>query len=308
MPDQFTFPAAPHINEIPVWINFSSIAYDKVKSREERNGSPTKYCDEATVVASVPFNGSFTNSNKLNYTNNPMEVLTLMGLGDMTNAGDIRLRGLAQMLEQNTKDDSLGLIAQTAAGTPGKDQATSNTYMSVDMMDMMFLGGGNRGYQIEFDLVCRSPQDSYAAGQLCGALSSQCWPLLNISGNANGNAKLKHPDIWAISLSEFPGQFGGEDQFNNLWNDGVGPQLCVLTDVLTKRVGGENSRILGINRNRPNSRQQSGTGDPAPLPLWYKVSLSFIELEPTIRIGGYKAINRSSAFGNRSPDTPVTPG
>lgn len=308
MPDQFIFPAAPHINEIPVWINFSSIAYDKVKSREQRNGPPGELCGGATVVASVPFNGSFTNSNKLNYTNNPMEVLTLMGLGDLTNAGDIRLRGLAQVLEENS-DNSFGIKTQTPPGTPGQDQAAADTYMSVDMMDMMFLGGGNRGYQIEFDLVCRSPEDSYAAGQLCGALSSQCWPLLNISGNANGNAKLKHPDIWAITLSEFPGQFGAGNKFDNLWNDGVGPQLCVLTDVLTKRVGGENSRILGINRNRPNSRQQSGTGDPAPLPLWYKVSLSFIELEPTIQDPvAYKAINRSSAFGGRSSDTPVTPG
>ena len=308
MPDQFIFPAAPHISEIPVWINFSSIAYDKVKSREQRNGPPGELCGGATVVASVPFNGSFTNSNKLNYTNNPMEVLTLMGLGDMTNAGDIRLRGLAQVLEEKS-DNSFGIKTQTPPGTPGQDQAAADTYMSVDMMDMMFLGGGNRGYQIEFDLVCRSPQDSYAAGQLCAALSSQCWPLLNISGNANGNAKLKHPDIWAISLSKFPGQFGGEDEFNDLWNDGAGPQLCVLTDVLTKRVGGENSRILGINRNRPSSRQQSGTGDPTPLPLWYKVSLSFIELEPTIQDPvAYKAINRSSAFGLRSSDTPVTPG
>ena len=295
MARQFTFPSGDHVNEIPLWINFSAISYDKLKTRESRAGSPATKASEATMVASVPFNGSFTNSNNLQYTNDARSILTLMGLPETTNTQNIRLKGLAQMLDT----DDRGKVELRTEKPEGPDSA--NIYMSVDMMDMMFVGGGNRAYQIDFNLVCRSSEDSVVAGNLCAALSSQCWPLLNIGGGANGNAKLKHPDIWAITLSEQPGDFGNQEKVNNSWNDGTGPQLCVLTDVQTKRVGGENSRILGINRNRPTSRQNSGSGDSSPLPLWYQVSLNFVELEPTIQDRTeYIVKNRSSAFENRT--------
>ncbi len=294
MTQQFTFPSGPHINEIPLWINFSAIQYSKVKTRVQRNRTPAQAAGEATVTASVPFNGSFTNSNSLQYTNEATFILSLMGLPETTNTENIRLNGLAQMLDKDASTGMMRLMESPTTENPN----SANIYMSVDMMDMMFVGGGNRGYIIDFNLVCRSPRDSLNAGELCSVLSSQCWPLLNTGGLANGNAKLEHPDIWAITLSEKPGDFGSSRKFDHSWNDGIGPQLCVLTDVKTKRVGGENSRILGINRNPPTSRQTDGAGDSSPLPLWYQVSLSFVELEPAIQDrNNYYVINRSSAFG-----------
>ena len=173
------------------------------------------------------------------------------------------------------------------------------------MMDMMFLGGSRRSYNIDFNLICRSPEDSESAGAICAVLSSLCWPLLNTTGTfqraaTNGNAKLVHPDIWLISLSEKPGDFTDSSKFDNLWNDGLGPQICVLTDVNTKRVGGENSRILGINRDFPTSRQTDGNGDPTPMPLFYKITLSFTELEVSVQDqSSYSVISRSRAFFGR---------
>ena len=293
MAEQFTFPSGSHVNEIPLWINFSAIPYNKAKTRVQRRGSPQSVAGKAHVNVSVPFNGSFTNSNKVDFTNDANLILQLMGLPETTNTQNIRLKGLTQMLD--TDDD--GKVSLLSKPVEGVD--SPNIYMSIDMMDMMFTGGGNRAYQIDFNLICRSPGDSIVAGNLCAVLSSLCWPMLAINGLADGNAKLEHPDIWAITISEQPGKFSGIA--DNTWNDGIGPQLCVLTDVNTKRIGGENSRILGINRNMPTSRQSAGQGNSSPLPLWYQVSLNFVELEPAVQDRStYSVVNRSTAFGLRS--------
>ena len=299
MADQFTFPSGPHVDEIPLWINFSAIPYALIKTRKEREKSNQTIAANAHVTVSVPFNGNFTNQNKVLYSSDPNEVLKLIGLVQPTDTRDARIFGLTKMLQE---DVATGFL--TVPSNP-MSSASANIYMSVDMMDMMFLGGSRRSYNIDFNLICRSPEDSESAGAICAVLSSLCWPLLNTTGTfqraaTNGNAKLVHPDIWLISLSEKPGDFTDSSKFDNLWNDGLGPQICVLTDVNTKRVGGENSRILGINRDFPTSRQTDGNGDPTPMPLFYKITLSFTELEVSVQDqSSYSVISRSRAFFGR---------
>lgn len=284
---KFTFPSGSHINEIPLWINFASISYNQLKTRKSRNADPRTRVGNASMTVSVPFDGNFANTNNLNYTSDAAEVLNLMGIEDPTSAENIRLKGLSQML-QDSHDGARNLKSM-----PAPEVNTPNVYMSVDMMDTMFVGGGRRGYEINFDMIARSAEDSKAAGRVCGALSSQCWPLLNPgSPLANGNAKLLHPDIWVIYLSDQPCKVSGSDECDNTWNDGIGPQLCVLQTVTTQRQGGQNSRILTIKDN--------GT---FPQPLYYKVSLSFVELEPAIQSSRkYETINRSTAFGGMSDE------
>lgn len=299
MADQFTFPSGPHVDEIPLWINFSAIPYALIKTREEREKSNQAIAGNAHVTVSVPFNGNFTNQNKVLYSSDPNEVLKLIGLVQPTDTRDARIFGLTQLLQENSSTGELTMPNTRLSN------ASANIYMSVDMMDMMFQGGSRRSYNIDFNLICRSPEDSESAGAICGVLSSLCWPLLNTTGPfqssaTNGNAKLVHPDIWLISLSERPGEFGDSSKFDNLWNDGMGPQICVLTDVNTKRIGGENSRILGINRDFPTSRQTDGNGDPTPMPLFYKITLSFTELEVSVQDqSSYSVISRSRAFFGR---------
>lgn len=294
MADQFIFPSGPHIDEIPLWINFSAIPYANLKTRDDRAKGVSAIAAQANVTVSLPFNGNFTNLNKILYSSDPIKVLELIGLPTTTSTIEPRLQGLAQLLATSPE----GEVTYNPTTPPSTN---ANIYMSVDMMDMMFLGGSRRSYNIDFNLICRSPEDSESAGVICAVLSSLCWPLLNILNTAsNGNAKLEHPDIWLINLSEQPGEFQNSSKVNNSWNDGIGPQICVLTDVNTKRVGGENSRILGINRDFPTSRQTAGSGESTPLPLFYKISLSFTELEPSIQDReSYSVISRSRAFINR---------
>ena len=297
MADQFTFPSGPHRAEIPLWINFSAIPYKRVKTKVEREQNTSTIAKDRTVTVSVPFNGNFTSQNKVRYTDDPMVVLKVMGLGTLTNAKAARIEGLTQLLQtSNTGEVTLNQQMVTSAVA-----ANGNVYMSVDMMDMMFLGGSRRSYSIDFNLICRSPEDSQVAGAICSVLSSKCWPLINdaagAQGPSNGNAKLMHPDIWAVTLSEQPGKFGDNGKINSLWNDGVGPQICVLTDVNTRRVGGENSRILGINRDFPTSRQTGGSAESTPMPLFYKITLTFTELEPAIQSKyDYSTYSRSRAL------------
>lgn len=297
MADQFTFPSGPHVDEIPLWINFSAIHYIDIKTRGDREQTNQAIASLANVTVSVPFNGNFTNQNKVLYSSDPNEVLKLIGLVNPTDTRDARIFGLTKMLQENPTTGELSVPSSAMSS------ASANIYMSVDMMDMMFLGGSRRSYNIDFNLICRSPEDSESAGAICAVLSSLCWPLLNTTNTrraSNGNAKLVHPDIWLISLSEQPGEFGDSSKFDNLWNDGIGPQICVLTDVNTKRVGGENSRILGINRDFPTSRQTDGNGDPTPMPLFYKITLSFTELEVSVQDEfSYGVISRSRAFKGR---------
>lgn len=297
MADQFTFPSGPHRAEIPLWINFSAIPYNRVKTKVERERNTQAIAGDRTVTVSVPFNGNFTSQNKVRYTDDPMVVLKVMGLGTLTNAKAARIEGLTQLL---TTANNTGEVTLNQQMVTSAVQANGNVYMSVDMMDMMFLGGSRRSYNIDFNLICRSPEDSQVAGAICSVLSSKCWPLINDAaqtGPSNGNAKLMHPDIWAVTLSEQPGKFGNVGKINSLWNDGVGPQICVLTDVNTRRVGGENSRILGINRDFPTSRQTGGVAESTPMPLFYKITLSFTELEPAIQSkDDYSTYSRSRAF------------
>lgn len=281
---QFTFPSGNHIKEIPLWINFCAIPYSKMKLKDQRRGDPRSHVFQASMTASVPFNGSFSNSNNLIYTDNAAVILQYMGSPTTTSTEHIRLGGLSQMMAI----DGAGKVSVTIP--PPTAPTAANMYMSVDMMDVMYLGGGRRGYQINFDMIARSAQDSLVAGKICAALSSQCWPLLNANtqpGTLGGNAKLMHPDIWVIYLSDIPGSISTAFKCDNSWNDGIGPQLCVLHNVVSTRVGGSNARLLGIH----------GPGDSDPKPMWYKVSLSFVELETSIQSPThYEVINRSTAL------------
>ena len=188
------------------------------------------------------------------------------------------IKGLPFLLEQ----DEGGRVSIN--DTPENETIDPNVYMSVDMMDMMFLGSGKRSYVITCKLVCKSAADSKAAARVCSMLSSQCWPLLQSQGVLDGNAKLLHPDLWVVWMSIAPGLLVRAPE----WHDGIGPQLSVLTSVQTARAGGENNRVLAIGSVN-NARDV--------LPLVYTISLTFSELEPAIQDPyAFTVINRSRAL------------
>ena len=295
MPENFIFPAGSAQTETPFWINFAAIPYSKLKAYENRVRRPRAYINLATVSVSLPFSGSFESSNSLNYTNDANAVIE-QTMGNATTVEDVRLQGLAARLEEDVETGTVGVNQTPVESTKN----SANKYMSVDMMDMMFLGGSFREYSMEFNLICKSAQDSHLGGAVCSIFSSQCWPLLNPRSSSNsGNAKLMHPDLWVIWLSKLPFQNSMANDLDNTWVDGIGPNLCVLTDVITKRVGGENNRILAIsNSDVPTSRRNPGMSDERPpLPLQYKLALAFVELEVSIQNPNeYQVLNRSRAL------------
>ena len=141
MADQFTFPSGPHRAEIPLWINFSAIPYEFLKTKTNREKNTDVIAGNRTVTVSVPFNGNFTSQNKVRYTDDPVVVLDIMGFGTLTNAKAARIEGLTQLLQtSNTGEVTLNPDSLRR----GTDPANGNVYMSVDMMDMMFLGGSRR--------------------------------------------------------------------------------------------------------------------------------------------------------------------
>ena len=283
------FQTGDHQTEIPLWVNFCAISYNKLKTLEDRNRDPIGFAGNANLSVALPFDGNFVSKNNLNYTNDPNQIIAqITGADPKTRADKTRIKGLPFLLEQ---DQGSGKVSIN--DTPENEIIDPNVYMSVDMMDMMFLGGGKRSYVITCKLVCKSAEDSKAAARVCSMLSSQCWPLLQSQGVLDGNAKLLHPDLWVVWMSIAPGLLVRARE----WHDGIGPQLSVLTSVQTARAGGENNRVLAIG-SLNNARDV--------LPLIYTISLTFSELEPAIQDPyDWTVINRSRALkGGVNQPTP----
>lgn len=296
-----TFPFTMR-QEIPLWTNFASIPYHNITKFGDR-ARPVKVIvgSAANIKISLPFNGKFDNLSNVNYEGNANVISQLItGGGGLQNNENIRIRGISQLLEEDKRSGNM-ILPKTVK--EGENTQSQNVYLSVDQMDIMFTGAGHKQYSFEIDMICKSAADSNSAAKICNVFSSRCWPLIKVVAE---NPKMKHPDVWGIWISKNPASLSEIEGGASLWYDGYGPQLCVLTDVLTQRVSGENSRILAISHAVEN--------DAPFVPLHYKVALEFTELEPSIQSpnssgnGIYTTVNRSTAQANsRSSGGSSTP-
>lgn len=292
MPNQLNSPSSPEqVNEVPLWINFGHIPYYKVKKSVERSGPPRSQVGKADNVLSVPCPANLSSTNRLNYTRDPTLIMKLLYGGDTPTTTElIRLHGISQLLGTPANPKKANMLVGADVMNHMRRSNDTNLYLRVDMMDTMFNGSGVKTYEFDIDILCKSPWDSISAATISNIFTSKCWPKLYPGQPHNGNAKLQHPDIWVIWISENPGDVntGESSQF---WYDGDGPQLSVLEAVATTRVGLEDNRILAI--------QQDPLVNEGFVPLQYKIELVFSELEPTIQDSNTiinKTVNRSTAL------------
>lgn len=144
----------------------------------------------------------------------------------------------------------------------------------LDMVDTTWLGMNRRKYIFNFLLICKSILESQEAQRISNLFN--IWSLSTMDSDQfqpneipSGMNRSIHPPMWGISTTSLYGD--DTERSTSAWI-GEYPQLCVLNDVKTLKVGGEDlNSIQGM---------QLDNNDSIFLPLQYKIQLEFTEIEP----------------------------
>ena len=292
MAQPLQFPSVmPYSTEIPLWMNFRSIHFT---SNLGFRAMPAMGHYSSKNCISVPVPDVLTNSSNISYTNNQDTMLTLMYGGgegeDMADAkaavrvfgGPESVGGLADLAAR--KEKAVDMVG--GRGLP-------TDMLNVNMIDQTFMGGTSKIYTYELTLKCKSYGDSISAAKICNAFSSRVWPgLAKQTGAPTGLSRISHPFMWIFWISETPAGFAIPS-----WLDAT-PQLCIMRNVQTQRLGND-AGAFAMEKNAGGSY----------LPILYRISLQFAEIEPSYRqieggpAGGSipvvdKTTNRSSSRGS----------
>ena len=161
----------------------------------------------------------------------------------------------------------------------------------LDMVDTTWMGMNRRKYAFDFLLICKSIDESETAASISQQFNIYSLSIMSTEalGTTDGTVSIPsgmsrslHPPMWGISVTE--ADQSGENDMTRAWI-GQYPQLSVLSNIKTFRVGGED----------PNSIQGIRL-DGIFLPLQYKIQLEFTEIEPVYQSADTNETKSRSQF------------
>jgi len=179
--------------------------------------------------------------------------------------------------------------SSNASNAPQPSDGSPDTSF-LDIIDTTWLGQSRRVYSFDFNMICKSVEDSGRAASICNFMNAAALPsLTNMSKNdIVGNQKAWHPAMCSVHVSD--NTPGGIDLATSTryWL-GEFPQLCVLQKVKGTRVGGDGNQIIGMYN-----------GNSGFIPTIYNLKLMFVELEPVYTDGGNSIAKSRSQFFTKS--------
>ena len=155
----------------------------------------------------------------------------------------------------------------------------------LDIIDTTWLGQSRRVYSFDFNMICKSVEDSGRAASICNFMNAAALPSLQTMSKKDivGNQKAWHPAMCTVHVFDNTG--GPDPATSTRYWLGEFPQLCVLQKVKGTRVGGDGNQIIGM-RN----------GNSGFIPTIYNLKLMLVELEPVYTDGGNTIAKSRSQF------------
>jgi hypothetical protein len=190
--------------------------------------------------------------------------------------------------EQAAKDRNIRLPGRnfSTSNPPSLNDSNDTNASFLDIIDTTWLGQSRRVYSFDFNMICKSIEDSSRAASVCNYMNSFALPRLNPMSKKSivGNQKSIHPSMCAVHIKDMSEGGLTEEGATKYWL-GEFPQLCVLQKVKGTRIGGDGNQILGMKV--PNS---------GFVPIMYNLKLLLVELEPVYRGEDGIAKSRSQFF------------
>ena len=147
------------------------------------------------------------------------------------------------------------------------------------------MGQSRRVYSFDFNMICKSLEDSGRAASVCNFMNQAALPTLRDlkKDSIVGNQKAGHPNICTVHVRDNTG--GIDEATSTRYWLGEFPQLCVLQKVKGTRIGGDGNQIIGMV-----------DGNSGFIPTIYNLKLMLVELEPVYRSQENITKSRSQFF------------
>lgn len=264
--------------EIPLWMKFfcyeynsSSLGRASAYNRSQNLASiPTM--TNLKAVISVPAPPNFVTTTQHTYKSE--EVVP----------PDDVLSGIVDAVKRNMPASVSGWFqtllnsgyAQMVAGALGKAKVASsrlgyNQVINKDETDLVYKPGGSlRQFDIQLYLPCLNIEDSRIAGDIIRAFEALSLPTVLSFFRSRAATVFFHPPLWVFGIGALDNY-----SFDPDWSGY--PQLSVLRTVKVKRVAIDTNTLAAIG-----SDTESGIFKP----IAYSLTLTFQELEPSVRITG----------------------
>jgi hypothetical protein len=230
----------------------------------------------------------------------PTRIGTDLNMDYTTNSSRISSDRNFAPIYNNPLDPTLGTLFEPLRGDynirmPGRlfadgiDQPAQSNGSPVtsflDIIDTTWLGQSRRVYSFDFNMICKSLDDSGRAASICNFMNAAALPSLKEMSKKSivGNQKAWHPAMCTVHVFDNSGGID-EDTSTRYWL-GEFPQLCVLQKVKGTRVGGDGNQIIGMQN-----------GNSGFVPTIYNLKLMLVELEPVYTDGGNTIAKARSQF------------
>lgn len=260
---------SPRHDEIPVFVRFTPTEFSAditLRSKPINQFWDTDYSIMLPMPNTIGTYTSMKYSSDLQAVSNAQHDIRRTVQKDTEYVlGTGGLRSPRGMIKNN--DNTLSpadLIPFSGAG----DSEASINENYLDMVDTTWMGMNRRKYRFNFLLICKSISESETAVNISNRFNLLSLSIMSTSALngkiPSGMSRSLHPPMWSISA----GVDNSSAELTKAWI-GAYPQLSVLSEVKTFKIGGEDiNSIQGMKK------------DGVFLPLQYTIQLEFTEIEP----------------------------
>ena len=264
--------------EIPLWMKFfcyeynsSSLGRASAYNRSQNLASIPTMSNMKAVIA-VPAPPNFVTTTQHTYKSEevvPQDDILSAAIDAVRDRMPASASGLFQSLLNSG-------YASIVAGLLGKAKIISNKLgynqvINKDETDLVYKPGGSlRQFDIQLYLPCLNIEDSRSAGEIIRAFEALSLPTVLSFFRSRAATVFFHPPLWVFGI-------GALDSYNFDPDWSGYPQLSVLRTVKVKRVAIDTNTLAVMG---------SDTEKGVFKPIAYSVTLTFQELEPSVRITG----------------------